>query len=218
MCGRFSLTISDIAALAAEWGAEVDAALLERWHPRYNVGPGQSHPLLRGAAGHRRLDPAVFGLDGPRGTLLPNARSETAAERRTFARPLREGRCAVPVDGFYEWEGPPSARRPSWFHRDGGAPFLLAAVSRRAPDGRLSFAILTEPAVEPVSALHDRMPVLLPPELLEPWLADGVPPPLPRPSPGLLRARPASPRVNSVAHDDPDCLVPPPAAGQLSLL
>jgi putative SOS response-associated peptidase YedK len=162
--------------------------------------------------------PATFGLAGPRGSLLPNARSETAAERRTFAGPLREGRCAVPIDGFYEWEGPPSARAPSWFHREDGAPLLLAALAARAPDGMLGFSILTSPAVEPVLRIHDRMPVILPPELVAPWLADGAPPPLPAPVPGLLSARPVSMRVNSITHDDPECLAPPRPAGQLRLL
>jgi putative SOS response-associated peptidase YedK len=218
MCGRFSLTITDLAALAREWAAELDAALLERWGPRFNVAPGQSHPLLREASGRRRLEPATFGLSGPRGTLLPNARSETAAERRRFARPLREGRCAVPIDGFYEWEGPPSARRPSWFHRADGAPLLLAALAAPGPDGQLGFSILTTAAVEPVARLHDRMPVILPPELVAPWLAAGPPPPLPPPVPGLLAARPLSPRVNSVAHDDAECLEPARPEGQLRLL
>jgi putative SOS response-associated peptidase YedK len=124
----------------------------------------------------------------------------------------------VPVDGFYEWEGPPSARRPSWFHRAGEAPLLLAAVSRVAPDGRLGFAILTEPAIPPVAALHDRMPVILPPGLVEPWLAEGAPPALAPPTPGLLLARPLSPRVNSIAHDDRECLAPLQPAAQLRLL
>src|SRR5512137_1254598 len=186
MCGRFSLTVADLAALAKEWAADLDVLMAEHWRPRFNVAPGQVHPLLREVGGRRRLVPATFGLVGPRGTLLPNARSETAAEKRTFAGPLREGRCAVPVDGFYEWEGPPSARRPSWFHRENGAPFLLAAVARRDAAGAASFVILTEPAVAPVEALHDRMPVILPPGLVEPWLAEGPPPSLPPASPGLL--------------------------------
>ena len=218
MCGRFSLTLADLAALAREWSANLDARLAERWRPRFNVAPGQPHPLLRQVAGRRRLELATFGLAGPRGSLLPNARSETAAERRSFATPMREGRCAVPVDGFYEWEGPPSARRPSWFHRDDGAPMLLAAVASPAPDGRLGFSILTTDSVAPVVRLHDRMPVILPPSLVAPWLAAGPPPPLPAPEPGLLSARPLSARVNSTAHDDPACLEPRAPEGQLRLL
>jgi putative SOS response-associated peptidase YedK len=216
MCGRFSLTISDIAALAREWGAEVDAALLAAWRPRYNVAPGQRAPLLRGPAGQRRLVAATFGLPAPRGGLLPNARAETAGEKRTFRDALARGRAAVPVDGFYEWEGPPSARRPSWFHRPEGGPILLAALSVDGVDGP-AFTILTTAAVEPVTRLHDRMPVILPPGQLDAWLADGPPPALPAPLPGRLAARRVSPRVNTPANDDPGCLEapPPPAQGSL---
>ena len=217
MCGRFSLTLADLAALAREWSAGLDELLAEQWRPRFNVAPGQPHPLLREVAGRRQLAPATFGLSGRRGSLLPNARSETAAERRSFAGPLRDGRCAVPIDGFYEWEGPASARRPSWFHREGGAPLLLAAVAAPGTDGRLGFSILTPAAVEPVTRLHDRMPVILPPGQVAAWLAPGAAPPFPPPVPGLLVARPVSAWVNSVAHDDPACLEPPKPEGQLSL-
>jgi putative SOS response-associated peptidase YedK len=213
MCGRFSLTITDIAALARAWGAEVDAALLAAWRPRYNVAPGQPAPLLRGRAGQRRLAAATFGLPAPRGGLLPNARAETAGEKRTFREALARGRAALPIDGFYEWEGPPSARRPSWFHQPEGGPILLAALAIDGPDGP-AFAILTTAAVAPVARLHDRMPVLLPPALLDAWLADGPPPALPAPVPGLLAARQVSPLVNSPAHDGPACLAPP-AQGSL---
>ncbi len=218
MCGRFSLTLADLAALTREWSADLERLLAEQWRPRFNVAPGQPHPLLREVAGRRVLAPATFGLPGPRGSLLPNARSETAAERRTFAGPLREARCAVPIDGFYEWEGPASARRPSWFHREDGAPLLLAALAAAAPDGRLGFSILTTAAIEPVARLHDRMPIILPPDQLAAWLGPGAAPPFPPPVPGLLVARPVSARVNSITHDDPECLDPPRLEGQLRLL
>ncbi len=99
MCGRFSLTLSDIAALAREWGAEVDAALLASWRPRFNVAPGQAAPLLRGPAGRRRLVAATFVLPSPRGGLLPNARAETATEKRTFRDALARRRAELPIDG-----------------------------------------------------------------------------------------------------------------------
>jgi putative SOS response-associated peptidase YedK len=218
MCGRFSLTIADLAALAREWASDLDARLAEHWRPRFNVAPGQAHPILREVAGRRRLEPAIFGLTGPRGQRLPNARSETAAQRRTFAAPLRQGRCAVPVDGFYEWEGPASARWPSWFHRGDGALLWLAALAAPEPAGRLGFSILTTPAVEPVVRLHDRMPVILAPGQVAAWLAAGEAPPIPLAEPGLLAARPVSARVNAIVNDDSACLEPRRAEGQLTLL
>jgi len=217
MCGRYTLTITDIAALARAWGAEVNALLQAGWKPRFNVAPGHRVPLLLAEHGARRLALASFGLPAPKGGLLLNARAETAARKPTFRDALARSRAAVPADGFYEWEGPPSARRPSWFHRAGGAPFLLAALAVPGPDGSIGFAIMTTEAVEPVRRLHDRMPVILAGEQVDAWLADGPPPPLVDPVPGWLSARPVSPRVNSPRVDDAACLDPPVPPPQLSL-
>ena len=218
MCGRYTLTITDIAALAAAWGAEVDAALAAGWRPRFNVAPGNRAPLLVREGSIRRLVPATFGWDNPRGGLLLNARAETAAARPTFRRALETRRAAVPVDGFFEWQGPPSARRPSWFNRH-GQPMLLAALERE-DQGGLAFTILTTAAVAPVVGLHDRMPVILPAEAVGAWLSAGLPPALPPTPAGWLAIRPVSPLVNSPQHDVPDCLAPPapeppPAQGRL---
>jgi putative SOS response-associated peptidase YedK len=215
MCGRFTLTSPDLGALARAWAAEADAALLARWRPRFNVAPGDPHPVLVAAGGVRRLAPARFGLAGARGALLLNARIETAAGKPTFREAWRGRRAAVPADGFFEWDGPAGDRRPHWFHRDGGAPLLFAALLGVAPGGGTGFAILTTAADEAVSALHDRMPVIVPARLLAAWL-EGPPPALPALQAPLAR-RPVSRRVNAVEHDDPGCLAPqePPRQGSL---
>jgi len=240
MCGRFTLTVQDVVALAREWAAEVDEALAAGWRPRFNVAPGDRHPVLVAdpePAARRRLVPATFGWRGAgEAGFLINARAETAASLPTFREAFRARRAAVPADGFFEWEGPASARRPTWFH-DGGRTLwfgaLLAArpaferrsglagperagTGEAAAPGSLEFVILTTDAREPVRALHDRMPLLVPPALLDAWLA-GPPPPLPAPSDGALSSRAVSDRVNSVRHDDASCLEParPPAQRQL---
>jgi putative SOS response-associated peptidase YedK len=84
---------------------------------------------------------------------------------------------------------------------------LLGALLGRAPGGGTGFAVLTREALAPVRALHDRMPVILAPALLEAWLT-GPPPRLPLPTGGDLVGQPVSPRVNSVDNDDPGCLAP----------
>jgi putative SOS response-associated peptidase YedK len=148
--------------------------------------------------------------------MLINARAETAATLPTFREAFRARRAAVPADGFYEWEGPPSARRPTWFHLAPGRPMLFAALLGQAPGGGPGFVILTTEARAPVAALHDRMPLLVPPILLDAWL-QGPAPALPAPADGALLGRPVSPRVNAVENDDPRCLdaPPPPAQGRL---
>jgi len=218
VCARFTLTTRDLAALARAWAAEVDPGLLAGWRPRFNVAPGQVVPLLAEPGGARRLVPASFGLAAPGGALHLNARAETAAGKRSFREAWRHHRAAVPVDGFYEWDGPPGARRPHWLHRPDGRPFLLAGLWSPAAEGGPAFAIVTTEARGAVRPLHDRMPLLLPEPLVGPWLADGPAPELPAPGEEVLADRPVSPRVNATTHDDEGCLAPPPAPPQLRLL
>ncbi len=73
--------------------------------------------------------------------------------------------------------------------------------------------ILTVAAVEPVRAIHDRMPLILPPDRWDEWLDPHatvarllsllVPPPA-----GLLEAIQVGPAVNKVANDGPECAAP----------
>jgi putative SOS response-associated peptidase YedK len=223
MCGRFTLTERDLVRLARALGAEVDPALAGAWRPRFNVAPGQQALLVRAlppARGERgaglRLEGGRFGLGGSPGPLRFNARAETAAERRPFRAAWESRRCAVPADGFYEWGGGAEARRPTWFHDPARRPLLLAGLWGEEEGGALAFAILTTAARGPVAALHDRMPVLLPPGGLRAWLEGGAPP-------GAelalgLAAREVSPRVNAVANDDEACLEAPAPARQLRLV
>jgi putative SOS response-associated peptidase YedK len=223
MCGRFTLTERDLDRLARALGAVVDPALAGAWRPRFNVAPGQPALLvraLRQAQGERdgglRLEGGRFGLGGSPGPLRFNARVETAAERRLFRAAWATRRCAVPADGFYEWGGGPRSRRPTWFHDPARRPFLFAALWGEEEGGALAFSILTTAARGPVAALHDRMPVLLPPGGLRAWL-DGGAPPGTELAEGLA-VREVSPRVNAVANDDEACLEGPPPERQLRLV
>lgn len=217
MCGRFTLTTSDLAGLARQLRAELDPAFRRPWRPRFNVAPGDAHVVLRDERGRRWLREASFGFAERAGELMINARTETAARRPAFRDAWAGRRCAVPADGFYEWTGPREARRPSWLHRPDGSPLLFAALWRPSQGGVPEFTILTVDANADVRALHDRMPAILADEqALDEWLG-GVAPPRTAPA-GTLAAREVSPRVNSVKNDDPACLDPPQRDPQLPLL
>jgi putative SOS response-associated peptidase YedK len=217
MCARFTLTRPDLSGVARLLGAEVDPADVAAWRPRYNVAPSQQAFVARAGGRRPRLQPARFGFPGRQGQLVVNARFETAGRLPMFRQAFREGRCVVPSDGFYEWRRVGGRRLPLWYHRPDGGLVLMAGLVRSAADGQLEFVILTAPANGEVRGVHDRMPALLSPEEAAAWLARPELALL-RPAPeGGLVARPVSPRANSVANDDPDCLAPPPSPRQLGL-
>ena len=74
-----------------------------------------------------------------------------------------------------------------------------------------TFAIITTPANREMSALHDRMPLVLEQPDWRLWLGDdaGDAAELLRPAPdGTLRAWPVSPRVNSPRNNDASLIEP----------
>ncbi len=158
-----------------------------------------------------------------------NARAESLEERPAYREAFRTARCLVPADGFYEWTGQRESRRPFWFHRPDDALVMFAGLFAEAQlPGELrptiSFTIVTTPASDPVSQIHDRMPAILEDErAADDWLARDQSSErlraLLRPAPAeTLVARAVSRRVNAVAVDDPSCLAEAEAETQGALL
>lgn len=217
MCGRISLGASSIADVADFFGARVAPEEAALYRPRYNVAPTQRHWIVRLDAGERRLVFATWGFPSTTGRLLINGRVETAKSRPAFREAWRARRCVVPADGFYEWTGKARERRPRRFHPGQGLLALAGLYEPPAVEGGPPrFVVLTTAANEDVAPVHDRMPVLLRREELEPWLAgDFEPGPIPG---GTLVATPVSSRVNSVQNDDPSLIEPVAPPKQLTLL
>lgn len=203
MCGRYTLTYADLGRVAELLGAILDESAAEIHRPRYNVAPATTCVIARPRGSAPALVPAVWGLRLG-GRFVINLRSETAELRMRDA--YEHGRAVVPADGFYEWHGERTDRRPVWFHAPDGAPLLMAALLVEEPQGPPAFAVLTAPSRPPVLAIHDRMPVLFTPEGARAWL-DRAPHAV-RPAPVPLVAVDVSSRVNAAAHDDPACIAP----------
>jgi putative SOS response-associated peptidase YedK len=219
MCGRFALTVdpADLQEAFPEFTFPGQLA------PRYNIAPTQ--PILAiPNNGTNRADFFVWGLipswarDPSIGARMINARSETLAEKPSFRAAYRRRRCLIPASGFYEWRARPGmkVKVPHFIHLRSGDPFAFAGLWEEwhAPDGSgiKSAAIITTQPNELMAPIHDRMPVILPPEAYTRWLA---PAPLsPADLQGLLTpypaeamgAYPVSPLVNSPANDRRECL------------
>lgn len=217
MCGRFALAADD-ASLDAEFGSR-------RWperEPRYNIAATQAVMVVKMAQAYPHwlrwgLVPR-WARDSSGAARMINARSETLLEKPAFRNLTRHNRCLVPATGYYEWQTAPSGgKQPFHFRRADARPFAFAALwdSWEGAGGELleTCSILTMDAPDWMRAWHHRCPVMLRGGLIESWLDETV---------GLRESlaqflipwdrndaevHPVSTRVNSVAHDDPECVL-----------
>jgi putative SOS response-associated peptidase YedK len=156
-------------------------------------------------------DPSKF-------TLLINARAETIKEKPAFKNAIRRRRCLIPADGYYEWNSSDGTKRPYFIHRRDGRPIGFAAVSETwiGVNGEEvdTVAIVTAPASADLAVLHHRVPVTIHPEDFEFWLdcrsdsAEGVTPLMRAPQEGEFVWHEISSRVNHVANDDAQLILP----------
>jgi putative SOS response-associated peptidase YedK len=156
-------------------------------------------------------DPKTF-------TLLINARGETAAEKPAFRAAMKRRRCLIPADGFYEWQAGGARKQPYFIHAKSGAPLAFAGLweTWEGPNGEEldTAAIVTTAANRTLVPIHNRMPVIVPPEAFDLWLdcphvdaktAAALIAPAPD---NLLEAYPISTAVNRTANDGPSLLAP----------
>lgn len=214
MCGRYTLSYTDLDAVVRALDAILEPAAAELHHPRYNIAPTNRCVVAHAGDDRPVIDTAVWGFRRD-GRLVINARSESASSR--FREAYTHRRAVVPADGFYEWTGEQGHRRPIWFHAPDGGPLFMAALLD-APDDPSApppFAILTTAARPPVAEIHERMPVLLTAASARRWMLE-KPPRVIAPDEIGLATRAVSQRVSSVAHDDAACLAPEtgPAKGK----
>ncbi|MSO70694.1 MAG: SOS response-associated peptidase [Alphaproteobacteria bacterium] len=218
MCGRYTLTTT-IAQLAAAF----DLANLPNLPARANIAPTQEVAAVRLEEGVRRLALLRWGLipsfakDTRLAASMINARAETVAEKPSFRTAFRRRRCLILADGFYEWRVEGKNKQPYRITLASGAPLAFAGLWEMWTPSNgetvVSCTIVTCAANEVLVSLHDRMPVILPPEAVGAWLD---PKSQPEDLQGLLRPYPAkemtyypvSTRVNSVRNDDAGCIAP----------
>jgi putative SOS response-associated peptidase YedK len=238
MCGRFTLR-TPTSAIAEQFElSEAPTAA-----PRFNIAPTQAVAVVRirpdertqlrstqakerneFRSMERELVWMQWGLvprwaeDPSIGNRLINARAETAADKPAFRDAMRRRRCLIVADGFYEWQRQGGAKQPYFIRLRDGRPFAFAGLweAWRRPDGSLleSCTLLTTDPNDLVRPIHDRMPVILPPDAYVSWLDPAerdarrlAPLLVPYPA-EPMETYPVSTLVNSPSHESPECIEP----------
>jgi putative SOS response-associated peptidase YedK len=241
VCGRYAST-KDPAQLAVEFDA-LDATESDAPGADYNVAP--TKPVLAIVARHPRdeqgrPDPSsvertirvmrwglvpTWSQDRNVGVKMINARSETAAVKPAYRDSMARRRCILPADGWFEWRREAGAKEPYYVTNPDDSSLAMAGLWTAWRDPKepsspwlITCAVLTTDAFGPLAEIHERMPLVLPRESFERWLApdlgsDDVAELL-KPSAEIVsrfELRPVSTAVNSIRNNGPSLLAPPEA-------
>lgn len=217
MCGRFA-QYSPITTLQKVFDIQTVTCNLI---PSYNIAPTNKVPAIIFHEGNR-LGQFIWGFvpfwtkKNSKTTAIINARAETLDVKPTFREALKDRRCLILADGFYEWKRIESHKQPWYFTMSSGEPFAFAGLweTTKSGDGSAqhSCVIITTEADKSMREIHHRMPVILQQELHEAWLN-----PMTRDPKKLneilqegivckMNRYPVSPRMNKVQNNDPSCI------------
>jgi putative SOS response-associated peptidase YedK len=228
MCGRYTFTSAPEAMRQLFRYLEQP-----NFPPRYNIAPTQPIAIVRLVEGERRFALVRWGLlpswvKEPKAfSLVINARGESILDKPAFRAAMKRRRCLIPADGFYEWQKAGDRKRPFFIHAKTGTPLAFAGLweTWTGPNGEEleTAAIVTTRANSTLAPIHERMPVIVPPEAFDFWLncndvdaktAEAMVAPAPD---DLLEAYEISTAVNRTANDNPELLEPVAATAEAGL-
>ena len=214
MCSRYFLD-ADGNIIAYTFRVPVKEPIRKR----FNIAPTQEAPVIRvGKEGAREVALLRWGLvpfwakDLAVGTRMINARAEGVEAKPAFRAAIRARRCLVPATGFFEWKGIAGRKQPFAITLPDRPLFAFAGLwetwKPSAGEPVETFTIVTTDANDAVAEIHDRMPVILPREAEDAWLAgesvDACK--LLTPYSGAMNLRAVSRVVSNSKVDVPECL------------
>ena len=220
MCGRYSVVI-DEAKLRKQFARQLtlpEGGLRQD----YNMAPTKSGLVITNKQPNQ-LSQFRWGLvpfwakDLKIGARMINARSEGIEDKASFRKPIREKRCLILADSFYEWQRRGKEKQPYRIHRSNDDLLVMAGIweswrPKDDPDGNpvYTYSIITGAPNEEMTPIHDRMPMLLTTEEAQStWLSTDTALPdvldlLRTPPNGTLEYYPVSAVVGNVRNNGPE--------------
>lgn len=172
---RYSIT-ANAEALAQRFSVDVP----EGYRPSYNAAPTQLLPIItqesqKGLSFFYWGAPPSWANKKSLTEKIINTRVESISEKLVLRKKLRERRCIIPADGFYEWKRTGKRTNiPYRFTLQDKSLFSLAGLWEEYEDEKgimfHTFTIFSTTANESVAAIGERMPVILNPESEKLWL------------------------------------------------
>lgn len=158
MCGKFYYDAAIFSSLEEEDEAEGDTI---------DQSPGNDVPVYLYYQNRIILTKLNWGytLHNTNKKVI-NARSETILEKKLFADDFKHRRGVIAVKGFYQKS---YANQQVAFERRDHDTMYLACIYRKKEK---EFTILTTAPNKTMQPFHDRMPVIIPKNMVKIWLTD----------------------------------------------
>jgi putative SOS response-associated peptidase YedK len=164
MCGRYAFAPSKKQQEAQLKQLDLPPVL----QISFNIAPTQEAYIIPNDH-PAQLQRVQWGLvphwsaDGINSGKLINARAESITEKPSFSTSIRQRRCIVPADSFYEWRKAAGGKKIPYriFLKNGELLFMAGIWDYWGPQQHRTFAIITTAPNQEMSGLHNRMPVLL---------------------------------------------------------
>ncbi|MFH1013003.1 MAG: SOS response-associated peptidase [Thermoplasmatota archaeon] len=111
-----------------------------------------------------------------------NARSESIFKKPSFRSAIKNRRCLIPANGFFEWRSFHGHNYPYYIHLNDHIIFSIAGIWEAWKDPKteqeiLTFSVITcdaNPLMEKIHNKKRRMPVILPKESEFDWLEEDL--------------------------------------------
>lgn len=207
MCGRYGLyDLTDADFLKDNSGYQ--------FKPNYNVAPSQKMPVIVKESEKSLPKTMKWGIHRQIGKDIEkdiiNTRSDKAFGR-FWGKTVKTHRCLIPANGFYEWKKFDKDKIPYWIQMKDNRLFNFAGIYSENTSGEYTYSIMTTTPNAEMSAIHDRMPVILPKASEKLWLEtdqEGQIEDLLSPLPdGSLILKQVSKEVNSPKNNYPSLLI-----------
>ena len=218
MCGRKTLT-KDKTEIIKEYLVNTGNAKFD-WTPSFNIAPSQISPILI-YNGERTILPMQWGLiphwakDKKIGYKMINARSESLMVKKNYAPLMKDQRCIIITDGYFEWKSGKSGKIPYFIFRENWDFISMAGLWSKwqSDSGEIldTYTLITTEPQQGISHIHNRMPAIIHKEYLNIWLnhekySQEKALKLLKPFDGKLLYHPVSNFMNNPRNNSPKCI------------
>jgi putative SOS response-associated peptidase YedK len=184
MCGRYA-TFGPVSLSreAKEVLGQLEIDIVSEINQRddqFNIAPTQKALVMASGEHGYEVKALRWGLipswakDEKIGATTINARVETVVTKPAFRNAFKKRRCLVPASGYFEWKGAAGSKQPYFIHDPKGDLLMFAGLweawrGSEADEWLRTFTIITGEPGKVSGDIHDRQPVILPPDLWSVW-------------------------------------------------